>query len=168
MRATPAASRPTTVTVRQATLADLATVVELRVALLREAGDHPIYGRLRPDAEERARELFASQLIAPGEVMFLAERGGRVVGIMRCIDSRGSPLLDPARYCYVSSVYVRPGSRRSGVVKALFRRARTWCAERGLTEMRLHHVPDNHAAAATWASFGFEVVEHVRALRLEE
>src|SRR5256885_804334 len=43
-----------TVSVRRATLADLPTIVELRLALLRENGDHPVYGQLRTDARERA------------------------------------------------------------------------------------------------------------------
>ncbi|MGE5728623.1 MAG: hypothetical protein ACM34L_08490, partial [Gemmatimonas sp.] len=41
-------------TVREATMADLAIVVELRLALLREHSENPIYRRLRPDAPARA------------------------------------------------------------------------------------------------------------------
>ena len=67
----------------------------------------------------RARELFAAQLRSPTETIFLAERGGEVVGILRCVESMGSPLLEPARYAYVSSVYVRPEARRRGVLRAL-------------------------------------------------
>ena len=148
-------------TVRRAAPGDLATIVELRVALLRGHPEHAVYGRLRPDAHERAYELFGSQLRSPNEVMLLAERDGEVVGILRCVDTPNSPLLYPDRYCYVSSVYVRPASRRGGVLKALLRHAEAWCAHRGLTEMRLHNVPDGVASAA-WAAQGFVVVEQVR------
>lgn len=158
-------ARAADVTVRQATLSDLDTVVELRIALLRGAPEHPIYGRLRADAEQRAHELFATQLTSSAESTFLAERGGRVIGILRCVETRSSPLLDPSRYCYVSSVYVRPDERRRGVLRALFARARRWCDERGLREMRLHNVPDHDDASAAWDALGFEVVEHVRLLR---
>ena len=153
-------SRPPVV--RPATLADLDVVVELRLALLREHPSHPVYGRLRADAETRARPLFASQLDAPNETIFLAERGRRVVGIMRCAESAGSPLLGSPRYCYVSSVYVRPEARRTGVLRALMDRAREWCDERGLREMRLHNVPTSAAASSAWTALGFEVIEHVR------
>ena len=149
------------VTVRSATLADLPTVVELRVALLREHPEHLVYGRLRPDARERAYDVFGAQLRSANEVMLLAERDGIVVGILRCVDTPNSPLLYPDRYCYVSSVYVRPAARRAGVLKTLLRHAESWCEERGLTEMRLHNVPDGVASAA-WESQGFVVIEQVR------
>ena len=148
-------------TVRRATVADLPTVVELRVALLREHPEHPVYGRLRPDARERAYEVFGAQLRSANEVMLLAERDGMVVGILRCVDTPNSPLLYPDRYCYVSSVYVRPAARRAGILRTLLRQAESWCEERGLTEMRLHNVPDGVASAA-WESQGFVVIEQVR------
>ena len=162
----PAMQAPARVTVREADLADLATVAELRLSLLREASEHPVYGRLRPDATERAPEMFAIQLASANEVTFLAERVGRVIGILRCVETHGSPLLHPARYCYVSSVYVRPEHRRSGALRALFARARVWCRGRGLHEMRLHNIPGGIAAAA-WDALGFEIVEQVRLLRLD-
>lgn len=149
------------IAVRRATLADLPIVVELRLALLRENPDHPIYGRLRADARDRAYEIFGAQLRSAHEVMFLADRGGEIVGILRCVDTPNSPLLHPARYCYVSSVYVRPEARRRGVMKALLRRAEEWCAEHGLDEMRLHNVPGGSASAA-WSGEGFAVIEEVR------
>ena len=152
--------------VRRATMADLPTVVELRIALLRENADHPVYGQLRADARERAYDIFAAQLRSTHEVMFLAEHDGEVVGILRCVDTPNSPLLDPARYCYVSSVYVRPNVRRRGVLNALLHRASDWCAERGLAEMRLHNVPGGDASAA-WTAAGFAVMEEVRRKEIE-
>ncbi len=152
--------------VRAATIADLDTVVELRLALLREYAGHPVYGRLRPDADERARVLFAAQMESPMEAVFVAERDGRIVGILRCVESTGSPLLEAPRYCYLSSVYVRPEVRRTGVLRALFAQALAWCDERELTEIRLHNVPAGIAASAAWDALGFDVVEHVRLKRL--
>ena len=164
-QATPAQTADETaarrVTIRRATLADLPTVVDLRLALLRENGDHPVYGKLRADARERAYDIFAAQLRSPNEVMFLAEMRGAVVGIIRCVETLNSPLLHPDRYCYVSSVYVRPNARRRGVLKALLRRAGEWCSDHGLTEMRLHNVPGGTAGAA-WSASGFAVMEEVR------
>ncbi len=155
-----------TARVRTATLRDLDTIVELRLALLREHEGHPVYGRLRADADSRARQIFAAQLTSPVETILLAERAGRVVGILRCVDSTGSPLLVDPRYCYISSVYVRPDERRSGVLRALMRGATEWCRDRGLAEMRLHNVPTSAAASLAWDALGFEVIEHVRLKRL--
>ena len=153
---------PRELVVRPARPDDLSDIVELRLALLREYRDSPLYTRLRPDAPERARELYYAQLVSPHETIFLAERGGRIVGILRCVDSSGSPLLLPERYCYVSSAYVVPAQRRQGVLLALLAAADRWCHERGIDEMRLHNAASSHTAAAVWESLGFEVVEQVR------
>jgi ribosomal protein S18 acetylase RimI-like enzyme len=148
--------------VRAATPADLDTVVRLRLALLREHAGNPVYGRLRADAPERARRLFAAQLASSREVTFLAERDERVVGILRCIESVGSPLLEPDRYGYVASVYVVPAARREGVLHALMDAAVAWCEPRGLDELRLHSAADNTTGNAAWSALGFVVAEHLR------
>jgi hypothetical protein len=54
------------------------------------------------------------------------------------------------------------------VLRELFQRARAWCHQRGLTEMRLHNVGTREASAAAWDSLGFEIVEQVRVLRLDD
>lgn len=148
--------------VRPADLDDLSSVVDLRLALLREYADHPMYGRLRPDARARAYELYRGQLTAHDEQIFVAEVDGAVVGVLRCVDTLSSPLLYPERYCYVSSVYVRPAARRKGVLRALLTAAEAWCEQRGIDEMRLHNAPSSAVAERTWSALGFEVVEHVR------
>ena len=148
--------------VRSASLSDLPAILALRMALLREHAHNAIYGRLRPDAESRAAKLFAAQLQSPNEVIFLAEDRGEAVGILRCIHSSGSPLLDPPQYAYVSSVYVVPKERERGVLRALLTAADKWCLDRGLEEMRLHNAADNPLANAAWDALGFEVVEHLR------
>src|SRR5215213_1268592 len=148
--------------VRPATSRDLDAVVALRIALLREHPDHPIYGRLRAEVDRRARELFAAQLRTRTETIFLAELAGEVVGVIRCVESIGSPLLEPARYAYVSSAYVRPDVRRRGVLRALMAEVERWCRARGLDQMRLHNVAGSTAAERAWDALGFAIVEHVR------
>jgi ribosomal protein S18 acetylase RimI-like enzyme len=152
--------------VRQATMADLAVVVELRLALLREHSENPIYRRLRPDAPARASRLFAAQLRNTNEVIFLAESDGAAVGILRCVASAGLPLLFPSRHGYISSVYVIPNARRHGVLRALFSAAIGWCRTRGLREARLHNTVENETANAVWDALGFRVVEHLRVCHL--
>jgi GNAT superfamily N-acetyltransferase len=150
------------ISVRRAKVDDLATVVELRLALLREYGDHPLYGNLRPDAQERAFELYRTQLASPHETIFVAEIEHDIVGLMRCVDMPSSPLLFPERYCYVSSVYVRPAARRKGVLRALLAAADEWCEREGIEEMRLHNAATAAVAEHAWSALGFELVEHVR------
>ena len=153
-------------TVRAATMADLSVVIELRLALLREHSQNPIYRRLRPDAPARASRLFAAQLRCASEVTFLAESDGVAVGVLRCVASAGLPLLFPARHGYISSVYVVPSARRHGVLRALFTSAIGWCRARGLCEARLHNAVENDTANAVWDALGFQVVEHLRVCHL--
>ncbi|MDF2773272.1 MAG: GCN5-related N-acetyltransferase [Geminicoccaceae bacterium] len=147
-------------------MSDLPVIVALRIALLREHAQNMIYARLRGDAEARAEKLFAAQLKSQNEIIFLADIGGETVGVLRCIQSSGSPLLEPAQYAYVSSVYVLPRAREQGVLRALLAAADRWCGERGLDEMRLHNAADNPLANAAWEALGFEIVEHLRVRRL--
>lgn len=147
-------------------MSDLSVIVALRIALLREHAQNMIYARLRGDAEARAEKLFAAQLKSQNEIIFLADIGGETVGVLRCIQSSGSPLLEPAQYAYVSSVYVLPRAREQGVLRALLAAADRWCGERGLDEMRLHNAADNPLANAAWEALGFEIVEHLRVRRL--
>jgi ribosomal protein S18 acetylase RimI-like enzyme len=148
--------------VRRATVNDLAAVVALRLALLREYANHPIYGRLHPEVEARARPLFEEQITAADQAIFLAEREGGVVGIVRCAEAKGSPLLLPDRYCYITSVFVQPEHRRHGVLGTLMDQAEVWARSRGLTEMRLHNSAVSQPARRAWDQLGFEVNEEVR------
>ncbi|HJU64554.1 MAG TPA: GNAT family N-acetyltransferase [Gemmatimonadaceae bacterium] len=147
---------------REATERDLPVVVELRLALLDEHRRNLIYRRVRHDLRERARELYLAQLRSPREITFLAERDGEVVGILRCVESSGYPILLPPQYGYISSAYVRSTARRAGVLTALMNAAIDWCRERGLSEIRLHSTVENDTANSAWDALGFEVVEHLR------
>jgi ribosomal protein S18 acetylase RimI-like enzyme len=141
-------------------------VVALRLALLREECRSTASGRMRTGAMRRANQLYRAQLESPGEVTLLAEHDGVVLGILRCAESSGHPLLEPDRYAYVSSVYVVPAARRSGVVRALLSHANHWCRDRGLAEMRLHNAADSATANAAWDALGFAIVEHLRVRRV--
>jgi ribosomal protein S18 acetylase RimI-like enzyme len=156
------------ISVRRATADDLETVVALRLALLREECQSPGYGRVRPGVARRARQLYRAQLESPAEVTLLAEQDGVAQGILRCAESSGHPLLEPDHYAYISSVYVVPAARRSGVVRALLRHANQWCRERNLVEMRLHNAADSAVANAVWDALGFTVVEHLRVRRVPD
>lgn len=154
------------ITVRAASLSDLDTVVALRLALLREHGSNPLFERLHPDAESRARELYRTHLAAPDQVILLAERDGAPLGILRCVHAVSSPLLLPEAYAYLSSAYVVPGERRLGILKALFDEGVRWCQARGLSEFRLYVSIEDEVARSAWSSLGFTPVEELRIHRL--
>ncbi len=154
--------------VRVALPADLHTVVALRLALLHEHRENLIYRRIRPDAVARAHSLFQRQLASSEEATFLAEDAAArsAVGILRCVQSPGSPLLYPSQYGYISSVYVVPAARRTGVLRQLLDAAAEWCFARNLTELRLHNAAENLVANDVWETLGFRTVEVLRVRQL--
>ncbi|MGK2935634.1 MAG: N-acetyltransferase family protein [Gemmatimonadaceae bacterium] len=154
------------ITVRAAGTSDLETVVALRLALLRDHRANPLFERLHPDAESRARALYRTHLAAPDQVVLLAERDGAPVGILRCVHALSSPLLLPEAYAYLSSAYVVPGERRMGILKALFDEGVRWCRARGLSEFRLYVSIEDDVARSAWSSLGFAAVEELRIHRL--
>ena len=143
-------------------MADAERIAELRLALLAEHKTNAIYSRIRGDAPARALELTRQQLAADRQVMFVAAEGDRVVGVLRCIDTRGHRLLRPSRYAMVSTVYVEPAARRKGALRALMDAAIVWTRARKLKEMRLQNAVDNPLAMAAWEALGFRVAEQIR------
>lgn len=156
------------ITVRAARSSDLDTVVALRLALLREHQSNPLFERLHPDAPRRARELYRTHLAAPDQIILLAERDGAPIGILRCVHAVSSPLLLPEAYGYMSSAYVIPRERRTGILKTLFEEAVRWCRGRGLSELRLYVSVGDESARAAWSSLGFTAVEELRVHRLTQ
>ncbi|HET7585767.1 MAG TPA: GNAT family N-acetyltransferase [Gemmatimonadaceae bacterium] len=150
------------VMVRAATQADIDTITALRLALLEEHRENPLYARPRAALRARARSLFARQLASPREITLLAFRNGTPVGMLRCLESEGYPLMLPARYGYLTSAYVCPEARRTGVLRHLVDDAVAWCRSRGLTQMRLHSVVHAADANGAWDALGFAIAEHLR------
>jgi ribosomal protein S18 acetylase RimI-like enzyme len=137
-------------------------ILQFRLELLKEHDRHPIYGRVRDDAPARAKRTTPLHLASGREITYVACEGRTPVGMLRCIEARGSPLLHPARYAYIASVFVARSHRRRGILKRLLDAAITWARARGLTEVRLHSTPENAAANAVWDKYGFRTVEFLR------
>lgn len=149
----------TALAVRQATLADAAALTVLRLALLREERRNPLFAQPHPAAAARARQLTETQLKHEREIVLMAYREARLVGMLRCVEARGSPLVRRSRHAVLTTAYVRPGQRRRGVLRALVSAAEQWCRAGGLSEMRLHCALTNVPGTAAWRSLGFDPVE---------
>lgn len=145
--------------VRTATLADLDTVVTLRVALVREEM-HRLGIRTSTHAmTRRGREIYALQLASTDEVTFLAFDGAKGVGVLRCTISGDSSPARASRYAFLTSGYVVASYRRRGVLRTLVQHADVWCRSRALREMRLQVQWDNRVGNAAWEALGFFPLE---------
>lgn len=163
-----ASARVAGLVVRRATPEDVPALTTLRLALLREEGKSPLFAHPRADAAARARQLSASQVTGMREAVFVAERHGSIVAMLRCVVSRGSPLVRGTHHGLLTSAYVRPTARRQGVLAALVKTAEEWCRSCGLHELRLHCTVENADGQAAWTALGFTAAEVLmrRAIRL--
>lgn len=151
--------RSARVVVRRGTLKDLSQIVALRLALLREEERNPFFANPHPDAEARAVHLTRSELTTPGEVFLVAVRGESIVGMLRCRSVRRMPLVAEARQAVVTTVYVVPEQRRTGVLRALLDGVDRWCRQQGLTGIRLQCAVSNDVGRKAWESLGFAPAE---------
>lgn len=153
------APRRRTISVRTATVADIDSVVALRLALLREEGVRAGNAPLRRDAASRARRSYGLQLADPAEATLLAIDRGTAVGVLRCTMSREVSPTREQRYAFLTSAYVVPSHRRHGVMRRLLTAADAWCRIRRLSEMRLHVQWENVSGNSAWDALGFEAFE---------
>lgn len=119
-------------------------MIHVRPALL---DDLNLISSLLPDA--RSRDLNA--LITPRHgVTLIAHVGGQPVAIGRSLRWKaGVEICDLA---------VLPAYRRRGIGTVLMRELLRWCADQGAAFVELTCTPDNRAALALYARFGFAPV----------
>lgn len=129
-------------TVRNATLDDLATLEELWRAFEAE---------VPPPAHEEAdpaTELAEIRAIVESGLGWLAEKDGAAVGM--ALARRRGP-----RVGRITDLYVRPTERRFGVGEALTRAVATRFAADGVDTVDLEVMASNTAARAVYARWGF-------------
>jgi GNAT superfamily N-acetyltransferase len=131
----------------------------LRLALLREQSGNPLFTHPHPDASRRALKLTRVQLGTPGQVLLLATRRAAIVGMLRCREVRRAPIVAGSRHAMVTTAYVVPDERRSGVLRSLLAAADRWCRQRRLSGMRLHCALNNATGRKAWESLGFGAAE---------
>jgi RimJ/RimL family protein N-acetyltransferase len=140
-----------TVTIRRATPADAAALVELG----REVGAEP-QGWLITDGDWRnigdERRYLRAIRRTPHAAVFVAEAEGRIVA-----------RLSLARDSHPASAHVADlglmvdaAHRRQGIGRELLDRAVDWAREAGVEKLELHVFPHNEPAIRLYEQFGFE------------
>jgi GNAT superfamily N-acetyltransferase len=147
--------------VRQATLADLESVVRLVDEESRFHATSPIFrAYVGPDVEANVRESLRAALADESQALLIARRAGRDVGIISAGPVRGSPLSIPDAAGYIGDTAVLDGERGEGTGTALLSAALDWLRERGYAAATLHFATANGLSRAFWKGHGFVPVLH--------
>jgi len=138
-----------TLSIRQATPADAATIVEFNRRMALETEDKVL------DPQVLAAGVAAALADPHKAVYFVAEEDRHILGQVSVTfewsDWRNGWLW------WFQSVYVRPEARRRGVFKALYEYVYTAaCADPQVIGLRLYVEKENHSAQQTYLRLGME------------
>jgi len=143
----------TEITIRDASLSDAPLLADFNAAMALET-EHK---ELIPDVVLRG----VTRLLKRPEMGFylVAQQGSEVAGAA-LVTTEWSDWRD-GRFWWIQSVYVRPGSRRQGVFRALYRDIQQRAArEDDVCGFRLYVEKDNERAQATYRSLGMVDTEY--------
>lgn len=135
----------TDVTIRTATLSDLAAVLQL-------VRDYRVFYKQQPD-DWREREFIANHLRNGTSVIYIAEVEGRAAAFMQLFRTYSTVHLSPA--WILEDLFVYPAYRQRGIAGALLHRAVEHAREDGAYGMFLETANDNVAAQSLYESAGW-------------
>ncbi len=139
-------------TLRQATLADLDTLIYHRYAMWRDMG-RP--AEVLEAVNAAAREYFQSELPNGRYVGWFAETEGKIVGGAGVVISPwpGSPGSTLAKRAMILNVFVEPDFRRRGIARSLMLAVIEWCKIQGFPAVGLHASDEGRPL---YAALGFQ------------
>ncbi len=159
--------------IRLATYEDVDTIASLYIKALRELSNllPEAFGRgLREPIDfEEERKYLINALNNPDLILFVAERGGNLIGFVMGVVSRvPDDLLSPP-YLMIQYLYVDEAFRGLGVAKALIRSLENWALENGIHILELRVWNTNTPARKLYQSLGYQPLElrMVKVLRAE-
>jgi ribosomal protein S18 acetylase RimI-like enzyme len=112
--------------------------------------------------DDRTTDFLRSLLADQGNVLFVAEDAGQLVGYVafRLVDAPSTPLHVPRRWVAIDTVVVRAAFRRQGIGEALVGRVHEWALEHGIDQVELVVAAFNAAAITFYETLGYTTVWH--------
>ncbi|HLK02611.1 MAG TPA: GNAT family N-acetyltransferase [Streptosporangiaceae bacterium] len=158
-RATPAGGGvPAGVVIRPAVLTDLASVGAMELGVIRY--DEQFGGAFwRANTEDLIRTESRAALENCSAWMWIAERSGQAVGLVTALPPASSAwianMTRPAPAAYLSTMYVVPGERGTGIAAALVRQVHAELDAHGVAVTLLHHSIVNPLSGPFWNRMGY-------------
>ncbi|MET9626653.1 GNAT family N-acetyltransferase [Lentzea sp. NPDC006480] len=152
------AQRPSDVTIRPATHADLDVAVELNMHTIRY---DTAFGMIseRPNSAEHLRTTYTEVLDRDHESMWLAVRGDTPVGMAYADMPSHAQWMErftEARpFAYLGHLGIRPDARGSGAGSALVAHVHSLLDGAGVASALLHHALPNPRSTPFWYSHGY-------------
>ncbi|MBC7901197.1 MAG: GNAT family N-acetyltransferase [Saprospiraceae bacterium] len=139
------------VTIRQATLADLDTLLSFEQALINF--ERPL------DATIKAGNIsyydLENMISAASVKIVVAESAGEIVGCGYASIEDSKPYLAHRQHAYLGFMYVVPEHRGNGVNRLIMDELKRWSVSKGVTHMRLEVFASNPAAIKAYEKVGF-------------
>lgn len=149
---------PADVVIRVAGPDDLDAVTELEMGVIRFDA-HFGAAILRPATEALVRQATAKALARRQDWVWVAERSGRLVGLVHVLPPDESAwiagMTRPGTTAYLQSMFAVPDERGGGLGAALVKRAHDELDARGITITLLHYAQLNPLSGPFWSRMGY-------------
>jgi ribosomal protein S18 acetylase RimI-like enzyme len=146
-------------TVRTATLDDVAPLIALERVLPEHLGASPVFSRLSIDTDEEIEAELRSDLVDPTYQFYVAEHEGRVIGTsIACSLEKSSGATGPNRpndAGYLAYAAVLPEGRGLGAGRALGDATLVWSRDNGYRSVATDWRSTNIEADRAWRGMGF-------------
>jgi len=147
----------TSVTVRDATPADLDQVADLWEELIRFHHDlDNRFWQKAPDGRELFRQWMGESLAEEKRVLFVATERAQVMGFAHGMLTNSPPPMRDRCIGSVTDLVVGASHRRRGIGRRLVEAVQDWFQRQGAVEIRLTAALCNESAVAFWRAMGFE------------
>jgi ribosomal protein S18 acetylase RimI-like enzyme len=154
------------VRLRPATEKDIPALVGLLLRLKRLNEEFDPLLKVRPDAEERAREVLKAELRNAKSLLLVAEgvrqEAGKVVGVVRAT-VRERPFYTPESEGVIQDIYLLPLYRRHGVGEYLLTETVRRLKELGANLVTAEFPTQNEIAGHFYAKRGFRPITALHA-----
>ncbi len=140
-------------TIRQITVADAETYLELRTQLDYETKFMMLEPGERKTTIAQEQERLAALLAADNQMVFLAEQAGEPIGYLW---ANGGMFRRNHHNVYIV-IGIRAAFTNQGFGTRLFQACETWARERGLHRLELTVMTNNHLGIALYKKMGFQI-----------
>lgn len=139
------------ITVRQATTADLETLLRFQQGVV--DAERPFDATLK-DGVVHYYDI-ESLLRSDSALFLVAESEGRIVGGGFARIDAAKPFLKHAQQAYLGLMYVEPAARGAGIIGRIIHDLKAWCRARNVNEVRLEVYDGNSGALKAYRRAGF-------------